>query len=82
MPRIEKPHKVVLPIMCSECMAITAFDVPRKSAVGATYDCKCGRVMLIKGNLTTVDLYEQMGDNIRAMGIDPTGMKAGYVELS
>jgi len=82
MPKTEKTDKVVLPIMCGECMAITTFDLPRKSVIGATYDCKCGRVMLIKGNLTTVDLYEQMGDNIRAMGIDPVGMKAGYVELS
>ena len=82
MSKTDKIDKVVLPIMCSECGWITAFDVPRKSAIGATYDCKCGRIMLIKGNLSTVDLHEQMGDNLRAHGIDPAGMKVGYVELS
>ena len=82
MSKPDKNDKVVLPIMCSECYWITSFDVPRKSAIGATYDCKCGRVMLIKGNFSTVDLHEQMGDNLRARGIDPVGMKAGYVELA
>lgn len=75
-------YQTVLPIMCSECDHITAFDVPRKAAIGATYDCTCGRVMLIKGNLTTVDLHKQMAENLRNIGIDPTGMKIGSVDLS
>lgn len=75
-------YKVVLPIICSECSHITTFDVPRNTAIGATYDCKCGRIMLIKGNLSTVDLHEQMGENMRSYGIDPAGMKVGYVELA
>lgn len=74
-------YKTVLPIMCSECGYITAFDVPRKTAIGATYDCNCGRVMLIKGNLRTVNLYHQMEENIRAMGVDTTNMKIGHIDL-
>jgi hypothetical protein len=74
-------YKIVLPIMCSECGYITAFDVPRKNAIGATYDCNCGMVMLIKGNLRTVNLYHQMEQNIRAMGVDTSGMKIGHIDL-
>lgn len=76
-------YKTVLPIMCSECMAITTFDVEPRVARGATYDCKCGRVMLIQKDLSTVDLYDNMAANIkREMGIDIDRSKFGHVELS
>jgi hypothetical protein len=75
-------YKIVLPIMCSECGYITAFDVPRKNAIGATYDCNCGRVMLIKGNLRTVDLHADMSKRLHEQyGIDVQKADWAHIEL-
>ena len=75
--------KTVLPILCSECFHITTFDVEPRVARGATYDCKCKRVMLIQQDLSTVDLYDNMAENIKdKFSLDVDRSKFGYVELS
>lgn len=79
----DQTYKVVLPILCSECMAITTFDIEAHKARGATYDCKCGRVMLIQDDLSTIDLYESMSERIKdKFSFDVDRSKFGYVELA
>lgn len=76
-------HELVTPILCSECWHITTFKLPDYEVRGCTYDCKCGRVMRIKRDLSTVDLHHEMKMGFIAHVLDekPDPSKFGYVEL-
>lgn len=53
-------------VACSICGEPTTFNVRIRDAIGATYDCPCGKVMLIDDDLNTVDLYARMAESISA----------------
>lgn len=75
--------ELVTPILCSECWHITAFKMREDEVRGCTYDCKCGRVMRITRDLSTVDLYQEMAASVIDAAnkeVDPS--KFGYVELA
>lgn len=77
-------YKLVLPIMCSECMAITTFDIEARAARGATYDCKCGLIMLIKDDLSTMPINEYIKQGMIKRGVavaENESIEASYIDL-
>lgn len=45
-------YDTVVPIMCSECMVIVAYE-RSVDIKGALYECKCGTKLRIKDDLST-----------------------------
>lgn len=63
---------LVLPIMCSDCLSVTTFNMEPREVKGCTYDCKCGRVMIINDDLSTISLSEKMRQDMIKRGIAVT----------
>jgi hypothetical protein len=55
--------------------------VPGANSNGCTFDCACGRTMLIEGD-EAVDLHDRMVANIREQyGVEVNSNDFGYIEL-
>lgn len=76
-------HELVTPILCSECWHITTFKMHEDSVRGCTYDCKCGRVMRITRDLSTVDLHQEMRRSFaeHVLDTEPDNSKFGYIAI-
>lgn len=70
-------------VVCSCCKKTTRFPgVTRDMLPGCTYDCACGRVMRIRRDHTTEDLYEAMSKSVAAQyGVEVNPSDWGYIDM-
>ncbi len=73
-------------VTCPHCKYVATFEsIDSHTAVGCTYDCACGRVLVIEDQepLVAVDLHEHMGRHLKErFNIDTTPADWGVIELS